>query len=401
MRELILTRSEGNPFFVRGGHPHAHRPRRDRALAAIAGWPTSGRRRSRSRHAARPAAGPHRPAAGLGQAQPARCVRDRPAVPGARPGTSPGVDDRYWHRSRHDRSSARHARSRAASSASPRSSPSSSTCSATPCSRTRRTCRCSSRSVARCTSRSATTLEELYPERLGELAAVLAMHFEQAGDTEKALTYLRRSGQVRGRRATRSPRATTCTPELPSCCRRRRTADDDTSAPAADRDPARAGHGPASRSCPRRTRWRSSSRSFPTPQRLGDLRLEADLLLTSAMLRQFAARNARQQPCAAPPARSGHRDRPRAGRSDHRGAARIDHRPRPRLHRRPSLRRRIAREDRATARPRSTTSWVRRSRWSRSRSATRAWASSTRASLRPTAPRRSPSRATSSRASTR
>src|SRR5215213_2531957 len=34
------------------------------------------------------------------------------------------------------------------------------------------------------------TLEELYPERLGELAAVLAMHFEQAGDTAKATDYL-------------------------------------------------------------------------------------------------------------------------------------------------------------------------------------------------------------------
>ena len=33
-------------------------------------------------------------------------------------------------------------------------------------------------------------LEELYPDRHGELAAVLAMHFEQAGDTDKAVTYL-------------------------------------------------------------------------------------------------------------------------------------------------------------------------------------------------------------------
>jgi tetratricopeptide (TPR) repeat protein len=32
-------------------------------------------------------------------------------------------------------------------------------------------------------------LEELYPERRGELAAVLAMHFEQAGDTERAVRY--------------------------------------------------------------------------------------------------------------------------------------------------------------------------------------------------------------------
>jgi len=33
-------------------------------------------------------------------------------------------------------------------------------------------------------------LEELYPERHGELAAVLARHFEQAGDSEKAVEYL-------------------------------------------------------------------------------------------------------------------------------------------------------------------------------------------------------------------
>ena len=33
-------------------------------------------------------------------------------------------------------------------------------------------------------------LEELYPERRGDLAAVLAMHFEQAGDTDRAINYL-------------------------------------------------------------------------------------------------------------------------------------------------------------------------------------------------------------------
>lgn len=33
-------------------------------------------------------------------------------------------------------------------------------------------------------------LEELYPERRGDLAAVLAMHFEQAGETHKAIRYL-------------------------------------------------------------------------------------------------------------------------------------------------------------------------------------------------------------------
>src|SRR5215217_236690 len=33
-------------------------------------------------------------------------------------------------------------------------------------------------------------LEELYPERHADLAAVLAMHFEQAGDPDRAVTYL-------------------------------------------------------------------------------------------------------------------------------------------------------------------------------------------------------------------
>ncbi|HUR16270.1 MAG TPA: hypothetical protein VMZ33_03195 [Candidatus Limnocylindrales bacterium] len=33
-------------------------------------------------------------------------------------------------------------------------------------------------------------IEELYPERHGDLAAVLAMHFEQAGDTTRAISYL-------------------------------------------------------------------------------------------------------------------------------------------------------------------------------------------------------------------
>jgi tetratricopeptide (TPR) repeat protein len=37
-------------------------------------------------------------------------------------------------------------------------------------------------------------LEALYPDRRDDLAAVLAMHFEQAGDTEKALDYLAMAG---------------------------------------------------------------------------------------------------------------------------------------------------------------------------------------------------------------
>jgi tetratricopeptide (TPR) repeat protein len=38
-------------------------------------------------------------------------------------------------------------------------------------------------------------LEKLYPERRGDLAAVLAMHFEQAGETERAIGYLIEAGR--------------------------------------------------------------------------------------------------------------------------------------------------------------------------------------------------------------
>ena len=38
-------------------------------------------------------------------------------------------------------------------------------------------------------------LEELYPERVGELAPVLAMHFEQAGENEKAIDYFAAGGE--------------------------------------------------------------------------------------------------------------------------------------------------------------------------------------------------------------
>src|SRR5215468_5191179 len=36
----------------------------------------------------------------------------------------------------------------------------------------------------------AEALEELYPDRKGELASMLALHYEQAGDNAKALPYL-------------------------------------------------------------------------------------------------------------------------------------------------------------------------------------------------------------------
>jgi predicted ATPase len=38
-------------------------------------------------------------------------------------------------------------------------------------------------------------LEQLYPDRRGELAAVLAMHFENAGDSERAVRYAMEAAQ--------------------------------------------------------------------------------------------------------------------------------------------------------------------------------------------------------------
>ncbi len=43
-------------------------------------------------------------------------------------------------------------------------------------------------------------LESLYPDRVGELAAVLALHYEQAGDTEKAIEYLVAAAKFAGER---------------------------------------------------------------------------------------------------------------------------------------------------------------------------------------------------------
>ncbi len=49
-------------------------------------------------------------------------------------------------------------------------------------------------------ARVAAALESLYPERRSELAAVLAMHFEQAGNTDQAVAYLIEAGQYGYRR---------------------------------------------------------------------------------------------------------------------------------------------------------------------------------------------------------
>ena len=89
-----------------------------------------------------------------------------------------------------------------------RSNPNSNTCSVTPCCRTRRTSRCSSKK-ARPAPGCGVALEDLYPERVGELAAVLALHFEQAGDSDKAVHYLYEAASF-ALDATPSSRRTTC-----------------------------------------------------------------------------------------------------------------------------------------------------------------------------------------------
>ncbi|MGH2498885.1 MAG: hypothetical protein ACRDF0_02140, partial [Candidatus Limnocylindria bacterium] len=56
--------------------------------------------------------------------------------------------------------------------------------------------------------RVAEALEELYPDRRAELAAMLALHLEQAGELERAATYFVQAGDhAAGRFANREARA--------------------------------------------------------------------------------------------------------------------------------------------------------------------------------------------------
>ena len=130
-----------------------------------------------------------------------------------------------------------------------------------------------------------TTLEELYPERLGELAAVLAMHFELAGDTAKAIEYLvaaakfavERNAIVEGydlytRAAALLPAATD---DEDDSMRRKRV--------EIQLGRARSGFTFMSEA----QALEIVDSAIPDAKRLGDVRLEADVLLISAMLRQF------------------------------------------------------------------------------------------------------------------
>jgi tetratricopeptide (TPR) repeat protein len=129
------------------------------------------------------------------------------------------------------------------------------------------------------------TLEDLYPDRAGELAAVLAMHFEQAGDTDKAIEYLAAAARfARDRNAIVEgfdlfSRAAALLPP-------RSDSDDEASLRRRieiELGRARVGFAFVSE---------GDALTILEPlvadsKRLGDLRLEADVHLTIALLRQF------------------------------------------------------------------------------------------------------------------
>ena len=95
------------------------------------------------------------------------------------------ADDRTTTAARHPRGEGPHPPRDA-------SARSSSTCSATRSSRTRPTASLLKQERRELHGQVGEALEELYPERAGELAPVLAMHFEQAGETEQGDRLLRR-----------------------------------------------------------------------------------------------------------------------------------------------------------------------------------------------------------------
>jgi tetratricopeptide (TPR) repeat protein len=128
-------------------------------------------------------------------------------------------------------------------------------------------------------------LEELYPERRADLAAVLAMHFEQAGDTERAITYLMAAAQFAYERNAvveafdLYSRAAATLPEQ---------ADDENEATLRRRveigiGQARTGFSFLSRD----SQVTLIEQTVANAERLGDLRLIGDAHLYNALVRQF------------------------------------------------------------------------------------------------------------------
>lgn len=132
-------------------------------------------------------------------------------------------------------------------------------------------------------------LEDLYPERRGDLAAVLAMHFEHAGDNDRAVRYLSEAARfayernaiteafdLYGRAGALLPEATNLEEET---VRRRRVETHLGRVKAGfsflTEDQAIAIIDPL----------------IVDAERLGDLRLTADVHITAALLRQFRGEN--------------------------------------------------------------------------------------------------------------
>jgi tetratricopeptide (TPR) repeat protein len=129
-------------------------------------------------------------------------------------------------------------------------------------------------------------LEELYPERRADLAAVLAMHFEQAGDTERAVSYLMAAAQFAHERNALVEafdlysRAAATLPAL---------ADDEDETTLRRRVEIGIGQARTGFSfLDRDAQVKLVEQTVANAERLGDLRMIGDAHLYNALLRQFA-----------------------------------------------------------------------------------------------------------------
>ena len=128
-------------------------------------------------------------------------------------------------------------------------------------------------------------LETLYPDRVGELAAVLALHYEQAGETDKAIEYL-----VAAARFASERNAITEAVDLFTRARALLPAEPDPSDPAALRRRIEIDLGRVRAGFTFMTEGQALAILEPLiepAQTLGDLRLEAEIHIHIALTRQF------------------------------------------------------------------------------------------------------------------